>query len=176
MNQIVRLALISIISLTIFSLTASCIFSFLYQSETEKAIQESSLYLEQAKKNQEAYLEAKYKNENIALKRQLEFERKVYLQTQNSKPSYGYKINIEEQRVRQALYDEKRQKIREEKKEKQRILREKNKRRAEQDRADRIHIRKENMKTCKFWSEKYRELPSDKTKLLKEKSCKRAYQ
>lgn len=178
MSHIVRLILIAIISVYIFSFIGTRIFSYFYQSDAEIAIQKSSLYLEQVKKSQDAYLEAEYKSENYALKQQLEFERKVHLQIQSSKDRYGYKTNAEreQERIRQKTYEQEQQKIREERREKQRRLNEKKKREYEQERADRAHVRKENMKTCNFWTAKYKETPSNKNKYLKEKSCERAYQ
>lgn len=177
MNIVLRLTLIAVLSIFVINFLFSSLFSYFYQSETEIAIQKSSLYLEQAKKNQEVYLEAKYQASNNMLKQQLEIERQIKQQIQNSQNNYGYNTRekIQEERLRQQAYEKVRQEKKEERSQKQVKLEEIARRKRELERADRAHVRNENIKTCTYWTQQYKELSSAKNKAFKEDACSRAY-
>lgn len=181
MSDLLKKVLIGLIALYIISYVGASLFNVFYLSETELAIQKSSLYLEQAKKNQEAYLEAKYQQKENILNRQLEMERDMNAQLRSGYKQAGYKTNDQwqQERIRQEAYkkaqQEKRKKKYEADKIKQEQINEKNRIRRENERADREHIRKENLKTCKFWTQAYKEKPTIKNKNLRQTSCDRVY-
>jgi membrane protein involved in colicin uptake len=177
MNNILKLTLIAVLLILVINFLFSSLFSYFHISETEENLQKSSLYLEQAKKNQEAYLEAKYQASNNVLKQQLEIERQINLQIQSSQNRYSYKTNeqIQEERFRQQAYEKIRQEKRESRKQKEAKVEEIAERKRELERADRAHVRNENIKTCTYWRQQYKEISSAKNKAFKEDACSRAY-
>ncbi len=177
MIVILRLTLVAVLSVFVINFIFSSLIGYFYQSETEAAIQKSTLYLEQAKKNQEAYLEAKYKANNNMLIRQFELEQQMNLQIQHSQHRYDFKINeqIQEERFRQEIYDKIKQENLKERKQKQQRIEEIAKRKRQIERENRAHIRNENIKNCTYWTQQYKEISTAKNKVFKEAACSRAY-
>ncbi|WP_426357428.1 hypothetical protein ACPUVO_13295 [Pseudocolwellia sp. HL-MZ19] len=158
MNNILRLLLLVGLSMFVINFIFSSIFNYFYQTESQLIQQKASSFLEQAKKNQESYLEAKYQNSNNMLKQQLEIERQIKFQIQNPEPTYHNKTNekLKQERLRQEIYEQVRNEKLEERRINQAHLEELDRRKKVLQRADRAHIRNENMKSCIYWTQEYR--------------------
>lgn len=184
MNKYLKLFLAIFGAIMLANIVSSGMYSYLYRSETEKAIEQSKKHVEQMQKNQQAYIQTKVDRQNTQLSNtaykansfnsfNIKNEQTAYQKQQdnNYKRSLYQKKNKEAARLKRL----KREQKREDAKEKAKLQREKYRIKQANARADREHIKKENLKTCKFWTQQYKDTPTAKNKSLKQTSCERAY-
>lgn len=157
----------------------SAMFRLWYPSDTQLAVQQSQKYIDDYNKMHAQRVESTLKYH--------EQERKAYLESAtNQKFSSSYPSSnsfsnrktsfnsdyAEQKRKRKKAEREaaqqERQRLRD-------IENETRRKRQKNKLADLEHIRSENMKTCKFWTDEYKRNPVSQNEIHKQTSCDRAY-
>ena len=184
MSKYFKLFLAIFGAIVLANIATSGMFTYFSNSATERAIEQSQKHIESIQNNQQAYLQATVDRQEIGFNHNYstaksfnslnaKAQQKAYQkqQDQNYQISLRNKKNKDLTRLRIIERDKKR----EEAKEKSRLKNEKYKLKEANKRADREHIKKENMKTCKFWTQQFEDNPTAKNNALKQTSCDRAY-
>lgn len=161
-------------AIVIANVFLSKLFSYWYQSDTELAIKQTEQKIAQYQKanainiaSMEKYQQKKYK---LMVEKQAA---DIHWQQQES---YENKLKYEAKRNKEAKDKKAYVTKREERKLKRERQREKERSQYKNKMADKEHIRNENKKTCRHWTEEYKRNPIAQNKSYRDTSCKRVYQ
>ena len=180
MNKYLKLSIAVFSAILLANIVTTSFYSFIYRSETEKAIERSNKHIEDIKKRQQEFLQQNASNQHKAFNEQYKsslLRSNNNLEWHSRKNNYNYQRDLEDKRRKKIAEKRRleREKERKYEREKVRLLNEKYRIQQANKQADREHIRKENIKTCEFWTKKYKDKPTAKHESLRQSSCKRAY-
>jgi hypothetical protein len=177
MNKYIKLFIVVFTAVILANVFSSTLIGFWYKSETDKALELSKKQIEQYQKlntsNTKSIIE-RQQNQYLLSSEKLNQKQNIQ-QYQREQSAYERKLKYEAARERTKQLKEERAKAYEVKREKQKLAREKNKIKQMHRQADREHIRKQNLETCQFWIDAYKNSPTLKNNELRTSSCNRAY-
>ena len=178
MSYYFKIFITVVLAVIVGNVTISTLFTYWYQSETDLAIQQSKVKLEKYQKANAIKIASmeNHQKQHYSLMINKQLDEQINRQQRWDRTNYENKLKYNANK----LNKDKNKKLDEDRraadKKKRETIRAKERLQQKNRLADKLHIRRENLKTCNHWTKAYKLNPTIKNKNFKRTSCNRVYQ